>query len=145
MMERKAPKPSHEVEAELKAMLEESAALKIEIAELESTLEAKKLRQNQLHGSPWNRSGGEIACKKSELEDAKRYETDSTKPVVVWKVEDRYGDKGERIVSRVTPKRIYIRKRGEAREEIYNRDGTHSYNRTIIDVKATLGESAVIA
>lgn len=142
MMEQKTPRSVTEVESELRELQEESAALAVEIAELESTLEAKQKRHRELHGGPWDRYGGKILAKKKELEDAKRYRDDATKPVVVWKVGDAW-DKTERIVSRVTPKRIYIRKRGESHETIYNRDGTAQYGSMAIDVEATLGETAV--
>lgn len=144
MMNQRTPRPAAEVEAELLELQSKEKSLSLEIAKIKRTLEAKQKRHRELIGSPWDRFGGKILAKNKELEGAKRYEADATKPVVVWKTEDRYNP-GEKIVSRVTPKRIYIRKCGESHETIYNRDGTAQYGSQVIDIEATLGDTAKAA
>jgi hypothetical protein len=128
--------------AELRELQEEAAALKIEIAELESTLAAKKARRDELTGGLWSRNYGLINHKIEEREKSLRWEQDGDKPIVVWNSVDRFESRSH-VVSRVTPKRIYVRVFGESRESQYNRDGTPvgGYGRSI-NVEATLGELA---
>lgn len=135
-------RPSHEVEAELRALRKEAAALKIEIAEIKEAMKEKQTRLEQLTGGVWTKDYTLIDKKKGELESAKRWEADAGKPAIVWLVAPSLwgNDENEFIVSRVTPKRIYIRKRGDSHETIYNRDGTAQYGSAVINVEATLGQ-----
>lgn len=128
--------------AELKELQEEAAALKIEIAELESTLAAKKERREEIVGSSWGRRTGKIGDLKEERERSLLWENDAELPKVVWMEESEW-DTDIRVVSRVTPKRIFVRRYGWRSETQYHRDGTpvSGYGRSI-DVEATLGEMA---
>ena len=123
------------LEAESKALLEERKAIEIRQDEVRERLIA-------LHGGTFNRSSGEIDALKREIEKAELLEADQLLPSPVWEKHEPTSKSGH-VISKVTPKRIYVRDRGSVHEIYYAKEtGRHrDYYSSIygeLDVPATL-------
>jgi len=113
------------------------------IAQHEKDLLALQNEWTELQGSSWNRRDGKLTKLKMELAKAKLFEDDKDATPVVWVegIEKRTPPKEGYIVDKVTPKRIYIRQRGESHTTQYKRNGEcvgSCYYTPFIDVEATL-------
>jgi hypothetical protein len=140
---RETPRTSATVKADLMLATEALKMVREKIEKCEKKLASLKEREVSLAGSSFGRDrGGKINSLRSELQASERYESDLQKPIVVWAKPPSY-DNGEYRVSRVTPKRIFVRRTGSTHETQYERDGTpvsKGYNDPRIDLIATLGE-----
>lgn len=133
------PKLSAQIQIELDAAIAEHARLTDTIHRCEQELKiAAELRaklSRSAHGGPV----GLIHTLRSNLAAAKLRESDATLPRVVF-VKRGYGfSDGEYVVSRVTPKRIFIRQVGHSDVDQFHRDGAavRSWIGTAIDIPAT--------
>lgn len=103
-----------EAREKLESLRKERDRLSEEVRTLEFRIKAARSRASELVGGFGGR--GEIDAAKAELERAIQSEQDAAKPKVVWLTRDnlmRTTD-GDYVVEKVTAKRIYIRKAGEA-------------------------------
>ena len=116
--------------------MQEARIIKSRLTEMEAETKQLKERLNDLEGF-WSRPGL-IKIAKDKLEQAKRLDEDSRRRKVVWVGNERDADY---IVDKITPKRIYVRKRGAEASCFYNIDGSSlsSFGRTI-DITATFPE-----
>jgi hypothetical protein len=89
-----------------------------------------------------NERVGVIPRLQVELAISARNEQDEKAIRVVWSVAPRHWENDdEKIVDKVTPKRIYVRRPGHDATDIYNLSGAHEagYKNSIIDIQATFG------
>ena len=102
-----------EIESDIKVLKDEVLVIDREYKELEDRLAWIKLRRRQIVGSFYVHGDGELARLNSELDDAKLLEEHKSLPRVVWSSE---GFGGDWVITRVTPKRIYVSELGDSRE-----------------------------
>lgn len=107
---------------ELKVLRDEYAVLVKRKTELEAELATVGTRLKQLR-NPWGCNSGQIPDAERRVKLAELVVKDSASRQVVWKKEG-YGHRGRTyVVTRVTPKRIYVREAGSGlREAQYDRD-----------------------
>jgi hypothetical protein len=133
-----------QAKAKLQALKAEAHTLSQRKRELHDEIDQIEHRIHQLYGGfgGW----GEIKQAKEAIKLAELKERDKVARLVVWSVEPaRYlhgGNDEPFIVDKVTPKRIYVRRRGETNSEYYNKDGGsgRDYINTKIDIAATFPE-----
>lgn len=120
---------------ELIDLVQEARIIKSRLAEMEAETSQLRDRLNDLDGF-WS-GRGLITIAKSKLEQAKRLDDDSRRREVVWVGNER----ADYVVDKITPKRIYVRKRGCEVRVFYNIDGSASasFGRTI-DIDKTFPE-----
>jgi chromosome segregation ATPase len=114
------------LQQDLEKLKQEAQTARAEISRLENDLAAAK--SNLL-----------IAEKKAELNQAIQKDTDSKLPEPVWSTEETiWSAPRNQIISRVTPKQIYLRAIGDAQETSYKREtGSSSWGKRL-DVPATI-------
>jgi hypothetical protein len=127
---------------EIRQELEDSRA-KLESLEGERDRIEKRLKEikpeiERLGGGFFGRSDGRITRLEGYLSLALLCEEDAEKPRVVFSKAPSWGS--EYVVSRVTPKRIFLRSPGSKREEQYYKDGTAVSGSSVIDIAATFPE-----
>lgn len=131
-------KESEKLELELKALLQQNQDLKEEKNLLEAKLmEVTKAIKN-LHGS--FSFVGEIQILKGKIEQAKRAEADEHMPFPVW-ISTGSFKKNNVIISRIAPKRIFLREKGSEVETYYDKEtGKHGKYVCdgVLDVPATI-------
>ena len=137
-------KSSSELKSELADTKKRAKALNGFIADAKEALAKLEAEQRELCGSGWGSSKGKIGRLENEIAAAELRESDENAPRVIWKKKPRFSGGDDRVVRKVTKKRIFIARPGHNRCEQFNRDGTWTRNRDeyygIIDVEATLGE-----
>ena len=137
----KPKKTAAEYREELEEARQKARRLKHLIKFLKSELSQAQDELSMLFTSFLGR-GGTIPKLEYLLSAAELWEADESATVVVWEKPPASND-GEKIISRVSEKRIYVRNRGSGSELVYYRDGTPVVNHDgygKIDVTATLGE-----
>jgi hypothetical protein len=80
---------------------------------------------------------GKIKRLTVEYEEAKRIEDDADKPLPIWNIPESYSSE-EKIISRITPKRIFLRPRGSKHETSYDRETEKSAYSGVLDIPATI-------
>ena len=111
-------KTSQELDAEL-------AELRSEREVIAARMAADKKRLKELDGDGWH-DAGEIARTKASIARAQLWEADDKLPRVrVQGFGFRNGCE-ERVVRKITPKRIYLAVQGNENETQYSRDGGDS-------------------
>lgn len=143
-------RPSTLVAAELEeakraygAICDRIQALKTELSQLE--IDRDKLcataglyRQDRV---------GRIPSLERELSISQRDERDEKAVRVVWSIQPKHWESAEKIVDKVTAKRIYVREPGRGGHAIYSLDGHHEngYTEAVIDIQATFGVPTINA
>lgn len=115
----KPMKKSDELKAKLKNLEDEYASLRAELGRLEKRKKEIDQRMRELY-PVFNPQGGEVSRIKRQVDEALLIEGDEDGFVVevsAHRTTLKY------VVSRVTPKRIYIREAGKPHETILTRDG----------------------
>lgn len=130
-----------EIQQQLEAAITECKQLKNQVSLWQAKIDEAQARIRNLSGGTFSRDQGLIGKLKQRLEEASLLEADESLPTVIWSSPPRGDDRY--VVSRVTPKRIYIRRAGQKQEDIYTKDGkpvAFSYHEKQINVEATLGK-----
>jgi hypothetical protein len=133
-----------EAKAELELLRQEVAVLNVRLVALKDEQQQIEERLYEIHGG--FRGYGEMSRARQKVKVEERAARDATLRLVVWKVEPstHWNDKSPEpyVVDKVTPKRIYVRRRGEERADYYVKDGTtgKSYGASVIDVDKTFPE-----
>jgi hypothetical protein len=125
------------LQQDLKNLKQEALVLRNEISQLETCLETAKTRLSRIEGSVYRGFKGEIYAKERELDKAILEDADASLPVPVWAAENTFTPKNQ-VISRVTPKQIYLRTTGSIVETVYKKDTGMSSYVPKIDVPATL-------
>jgi len=133
----KDERSSVEIRQELEDAKARLESLTKERKQIEDRLAEVKLETSNLDGGPWSRGYGSIQRLECELASTLLREQDAEKPRVVFKKSPWNEDY---IVSRVTPKRIYLRVPGHKYESQYYKDGTAVSGSGVIDIEATFPE-----
>lgn len=132
-----------QAQAELDSLKSEWTYLQQERKHLEDTLKEIEARSKELHNI-WL-ADGLIYQAERRLAKAQLKAEDENARLVVWKAGQPHWTRDRQyVVSKVTPKRIYIRAKGNDRAEFYGRDGIKP-NRPVtsygqIDIEATFPE-----
>lgn len=129
---------SREALAQVEALEAEAAAAEAELTLLEARQRTLCARLAALRGKSFIPGGGLIEQARLRADALMREELDAEKPIVRWQASWR-GTIVEGVISRVTPKRIYLRERGREREVVFTREGqdpTHVYK--ILDLEEVL-------
>jgi hypothetical protein len=122
---------------DLENLNQEAFVLCNEISQLETCLETAKTRLSRIEGSVYRGFKGEIYAKERELDKAILKDADASLPVPVWAAENTFTPRNQ-VISRVTPKLIYLRTTGSIVETIYKKEtGSSSWGKRL-DVPATL-------
>jgi hypothetical protein len=117
-------RPISEIRSDYRATLSRANTVSKLIAQAESDLVVLKDEWRELQGGPWDRSDGKVTRLKTELAYATLREEDEKATPVVWcRLPGRMPKSADWIVDKVTPKRIYIRRRGSKLLTQYKRDG----------------------
>lgn len=120
----------------------EYAELKLKLSSLKIQVNETEARLHEIHGG-FSRTGL-LADAKLNLESAERVVRDSTRRLVVWEVSPFIGGWYQSpepyIIDKITPKRIYVRQRGEKQADYYDKDGTNGYGNCKIDIIKTFPE-----
>lgn len=133
---------SREVASELRESKQRAKELQERIAQIEEELKTAQAELKELVGGPFIRSNGKIGDLTTELKAAKLYEDDQKQPKIVWAVKPQW-DTDEKIVRKITKKRIYVAKPGCEYCEWYSvetGEAVSKHERSKIDLKATFGE-----
>jgi hypothetical protein len=126
---------SVEIRQELEDAKSRLKSLEGERERIEKRLAEVKPEIERLGGGFWGRGRGTINKLGDDLSLAMLREQDAEKPRVVFSKAPNWGS--EYVVSRVTPKRIFLRSPGSKREEQYYKDGTAVSSSGVIDIEAT--------
>lgn len=129
-----------EARERLQSLKDEHATLsrRAKVLEAESSAVDKRLRE--LAGTYYDRSYCKISSAESDVKNAEERLRRESLPLAVWKEQPKYGDR-DVVVTRATPKRIYVGAVDGTREDYYDittgmRSCGSSYG--VLDVPATL-------
>lgn len=128
----KDARPIAEIKADLSAAIVRLKEIDAEIARIEG-LWKERATLSDRHGRY-----GKIALLKNELSEARRLADDANRPIPVW-IREQRGDE-RYVITRITPKRIYMRYAGHERENIFHRSTGNQYDwgSSRLDVDATI-------
>lgn len=130
-----------DIEAEYEATTKRASEVATLITACEKQLLDLKNEWIDLKGSVWGRRDGLVTKLHTELKYANLRVADQDASRVVWQNIPERPPKGEWIVEKVTPKRIFIRQPGWTNAKQYKRDGVPvaaCFTDAFIDVEATL-------
>jgi hypothetical protein len=123
---------------DLLSLNQEALALRNEISRLETCLETAKTRLSRIDGSGYRGfRSSEIYAKERAIDQAILEDADSRLPAPVWAAENTFAPKNQ-VITRVTPKQIYLRTKGVIAETIYKKDTVTWGFGAKLDVPATI-------
>lgn len=131
-------KESERLKIELDALVKEANNLHDERDLLEDRIEVISERLRELNGALGDY--GNIAKAQDAYVNALRLEEDEIKPLPVWTNAPRDSDK-KRVISKITPKRIYLKTQGVGGEDYYDKETGITFNSSfygVLDVPATV-------
>lgn len=127
------------VNKQTEELIKEEKWLTTEAETIEIRLKEIKIRLSELRNG--YRRFGEIGQSKAKAKRIEGTIKDLQSRLVVWAVTRTWGHTGRQyVVSRVTPKRIYIREVGAEREIYYDHDGSRGTYDGKIDIEQTFPE-----
>jgi hypothetical protein len=125
------------LQQDLENLRQEAQTARAEIFCLEKDLETAKSKLLRIVGS--RNIDGLITEKRAELNRAVQEDADSKLPEPVWSTEETiWSAPKNQIISRVTPKQIYLRAKGDSQENLYKKEtGSNGWGKKL-DVPATI-------